>query len=191
MEVYVLLHGTGAGILHELTERTFRYIEPFHAVIIEHRKLHVDELVTDQNAGNGSLHTLLSEACHCSIEVGAFLQLGVADGNVIQQFETKSGPFLGFSGLVNHRPNEFGFSYIIGGSYRMKLLRIGITGLNDKFGAVAFFFSLTDLGNGVCSLFLSQFIPVKAPDTQSAFNGLLPFVTSALDFLQVTSEVIL
>ena len=47
----------------------------------------------------------------------------------------------------------------------MKLLRIGITGLNDKFGAVAFFFSLTDLGNGVCSLFLSQFIPVKAPDT--------------------------
>ena len=76
-----------------------------------------------------------------------------------------SGPFLGFGGLVNHHPNEFGFSYIIGESYRMKLLRIGITGLNDKFGAVAFLFSLTDLGNGVCSLFLSQFIPVKAPDT--------------------------
>ena len=47
----------------------------------------------------------------------------------------------------------------------MELLRIGITGLDDKFGAVAFFFSLTDLGDGVCSLFLSQFIPVKATDT--------------------------
>ena len=65
----------------------------------------------------------------------------------------------------------------------MELLRIGITGLDDKFGAVAFLLSLTDLGDGVCSLFLSQFIPVKATDTSSAFNGLLPFVTPALDFL--------
>ena len=64
----------------------------------------------------------------------------------------------------------------------MELLRIGITGLDDKFGAVAFLLSLTDFGDRVCSLFLSQFILVKAPDTQTAFNGLLPFVTSALDF---------
>ena len=186
-----MLHGTGAGILHELTEGRFRYIEPFHTVIVEHGKLHVDELITDQNAGNGSLHTLLSKACHCSIEIGAFFQLGVADGNVVQQFETKSGPFLGFGSLVNHRPNEFGFSYIIGGSYRMKLLRIGITRFDDKFGTIALLFGLTDFGDGISPLFLSQLIPVKATDTQSAFNGLLALVTSALDFLQVTGEVIL
>ena len=73
----------------------------------------------------------------------------------------------------------------------MELLRIGITGFDNKLGAVAFLFSLTDFGDGISTLFLSQLIPVKATDTQSAFNGLLALVTSALDFLQVTGEVIL
>lgn len=73
----------------------------------------------------------------------------------------------------------------------MELLRIGITGLDDKLWAVAFLFSLTDPCNGVLPLLLCLFIPVKAPDTQPAFNGLLTFVTPALDFFQVFSEVIL
>ena len=187
----VLLHGTGAGILYKLTEGRFWYIKPFHAVIIEHRKLHVDELITDQNTGNGSLDTLLSEACHCSIEVGAFLQLGVADGNVVQQFETKSGPFFCLSGLVNHSTDQLGFRYIIRRCYRMKLLRIGITGLDDKLGAVALLFGLTDFGYGILPQLLRLFITVKTSDTQSAFNSLLALETSALNFLQVTGEVIL
>lgn len=73
----------------------------------------------------------------------------------------------------------------------MELLRIGITGLDDELGAVAFLFGLTDFGDGVSPLFLSQLILVKAPDTQTAFNGLLTFVTPALDFLQVFSKFIL
>ena len=73
----------------------------------------------------------------------------------------------------------------------MELLRIGITGLDDKFGAVAFLLSLTDSCYGILPQLLCLFIPVKAADTQTAFNGLLTFVTSALDFFQVFSEVIL
>ena len=73
----------------------------------------------------------------------------------------------------------------------MELLRIGITGLDDELGAVAFLFSLVDLDNGIPTLLVCLFISVKTSDTQSAFNGLLTLVTSALDFLQVTGEVIL
>lgn len=73
----------------------------------------------------------------------------------------------------------------------MELLCISITGFDDKLGAVAFLFGLTDSCNGILPLLLCLFIPVKATDTQSAFNGLLALVTSALDFLQVTGEVIL
>ena len=73
----------------------------------------------------------------------------------------------------------------------MELLRIGITGLNNEFGAIAFLFGLTDPSNGIPTLLLCSFICVKATDTQTAFNGLLTFVTPALDFLQVTGEVIL
>ena len=50
----------------------------------------------------------------------------------------------------------------------MELLRIGITGLDDKLWAVAFLFSLTDPCNGVLPLLLCLFIPVKAPE----LNGL-------------------
>ena len=59
------------------------------------------------------------------------------------------------------------------------------------FVALNLGYGLTDFGYGILPQLLRLFITVKTSDTQSAFNSLLALETSALNFLQVTGEVIL
>ena len=68
--------------------------------------MNLQEFILHQNTRDVCHHSLLSEACHSAIEVGAFLQLHALDDDIIQQFEAESGSLMGFGGLVYHGLNQ-------------------------------------------------------------------------------------
>ena len=122
----ILLYRIGTCILHEITESRFRNIETFHTVIVKDRQLDLDEPVADKNTGYGSPDTLLSETCHCTIEVSSLFQLCAAYRHIIQKLEPQTCTFMRLCSLVNHGTYQFVFGKFIRSSNCIEPVSIGV-----------------------------------------------------------------
>ena len=72
----------------------------------------------------------------------------------------------------------------------MELVRIGIGGFDNQLGTVVFFLFLPDFGYGIRTLPLLSLFLLRVGYAQPALDGFLPFITPALDFLQILGKLV-
>ena len=93
--------------------------------------------------------------------------------------------------LVNHGTYQFVLGKFIWSSNRIEPVGIGVIGLDYQTRTVAFPFLLTYFSYGISPVLSFRFLCFRVFDTQSAFNGLLPFIAPSLNLFKVTCKLVL
>ena len=93
--------------------------------------------------------------------------------------------------LVNHGTYQLVLGKFIRSSNRIEPVGIGVIRLDYQTRTVAFPFLLTYSGYGISPMLSFRFLRFRVFDTQSAFNGLLPFIAPSLNLFKVTCKLVL
>ena len=135
----------------------------------------------------------MAEACHRAVKVGAFLQLQILDGDVIEQLEAQTGSLMGFRGLVNHRLDK-GLVDLVLLTDSVELVCIGVADLMDQLSLVLLGFFLSLLFHKLLSLLLFGLFPgfflFRVFYSESRIDGFLPLATSGLKVFKFPGIVI-